>query len=247
MSDPISPSTTALPPLLPSSASGGSVPPLGEDPADREPIAGALGAVEALLRQPRRVVYWARQAGVGKLTGTLFLIALLCSLLYGVVVGSFSLKEQLWASPVKIAAGLFISAFICLPSLYIFACLSGARVRVSEVCGLVAGLLALMTILLVGFAPVAWIFSQSTQSLPAMGALHLTFWAIATYFGVRFLQNGFSHLGGRSAGLRIWTVIFILVMIQMTTALRPLVGRSESFLPGEKKFFLDHWRENLRK
>jgi len=47
--------------------------------------------------------------------------------------------------------------------------------------------------------------------------------------------------------LRIWTVIFILVMIQMTTALRPLVGRSESFLPGEKKFFLDHWRENLRK
>jgi hypothetical protein len=221
--------------------------PLGEDPADREPIVGTLGAVEALLRQPRRVVYWGRQGNAGKLTGVLLLIAVMCSLLYGVVVGTFSLKTQLWAAPVKVSLGLLVSAFICLPSLYIFACLSGARVRVAEVGTLIAGLLALMTILLIGFAPVAWIFSQSTQSLPAMGALHLVFWAIATYFGVRFLQQGFAHLGGGAAGLRVWSLIFVLVMIQMTTALRPLVGTSDTFLPEEKKFFMTHWMEQLRK
>jgi len=43
-----------------------------------------------------------------------------------------------------------------------------------------------MTVLLIGFAPVAWLFSQSTESLLLMGALHLVFWLIATYFGLRF-------------------------------------------------------------
>ena len=59
--------------------------------------------------------------------------------------------------------------------------------------GLVAGLLALMTVLLIGFAPVAWVFSQSTSSLVAMGALHLAFWLVATVFGLRFLFAGFRH------------------------------------------------------
>jgi hypothetical protein len=31
----------------------------------------------------------------------------------------------------------------------------------------------------------------------------------------------------------------------MTTALRPLIGTSKTFLPTEKKFFLAHWGDNL--
>jgi hypothetical protein len=31
----------------------------------------------------------------------------------------------------------------------------------------------------------------------------------------------------------------------MTTALRPFVGTSKTFLPKEKKFFLAHWGDNL--
>jgi hypothetical protein len=108
--------------------------------------------------------------------------------------------------------------------------------------GLVAGLLMLMTILLVGFAPVAWLFSQSTSSLPWMGALHLGFWITATFFGLRFLSAAFARSDARSnAGLRTWMVIFLLVALQMSTALRPIVGKSTSLLPHEKKFFISHW------
>src|SRR5262249_34657220 len=142
---------------------------------------------------------------------------------------------------------LLISALICLPSLYIFACLSGSQARFGEICGLVAGLLLLMTILLVGFAPVAWLFSQSTESVAWMGALHLVFWFIASCFGLRFLQAGFSHSQARSTtGLNAWVIIFMLVAVQMTTALRPLVGKSDSFFPKEKKLFLAHWGDCLK-
>lgn len=221
--------------------------PLGEDPQDRETIPGPLAAIESILRHPRRVLYQLHQPKPGNLIVALLLIAVFCSIIYGVVVGTFSAGTQLWAAPVKIAAGLIISAFICLPSLYIFSCLSGSHARLVEVIGLIVGLLALMTVLLIGFAPVAWVFSQSTDSLAAMGALHLIFWVIAIYFGLRFMCAGFGHLAGNAGGLRVWIVIFLLVMVQMTTALRPIIGTSDSLLQKEKKFFVKHWIEQLEK
>lgn len=238
------PTPPPVPPIL-KSPSGSRQ--LGDDPQDRESIRGPISAIESILRHPRRVLYQLRQPGAGHLIVALLLIAVVCSLVYGVVVGTFSGGTQLWAAPVKIAAGLIISAVICLPSLYIFSCLSGTQARLIEVVGMIAGLLALMTVLLIGFAPVAWVFSQSTESLAAMGALHLTFWCIATYFGIRFLSEGFAHLSGKPAGLRVWVTIFLLVMVQMSTALRPIVGKADTLLPVEKKFFLKHWFEQLDK
>jgi hypothetical protein len=221
--------------------------PLGENPEEREPIATVVGVIDAILRQPRRVMYQLRQSGAGRLILAMLVVAIVCNLVYGLVVGTFSMGVQLWAAPVKIAGGLVISAVICLPSLYIFTCLSGSQARLAEMGGLLTGLLMLMTILLVGFAPVAWLFSQSTESVAWMGALHLLFWGISTFFGLRFLKAGFAHSQARSsAGLNTWIVIFVLVVVQMTTALRPIVGTADTFLPGERKFFVSYWGECLK-
>ena len=235
------PVPATIPPVIPSAPRQ-----LGDDPSERVPIPNVIVAIEAVLRQPRRVMFQLRQPDAGGLIANMLLVAVVCSLIYGVVAGTFSGGPQLWAAPVKIAVGLMISALICLPSLYIFACLSGSSARLVEVGGLLAGLLMLMTLLLIGFAPVAWIFSQSTESLAWMGALHLVFWLIATLFGLRFLQVGFSHSQARShAGFYTWVIIFVLVSLQMTTALRPIIGKSDTFLPAEKKFFLAHWSDCL--
>ncbi|HTI98380.1 MAG TPA: hypothetical protein VL527_05705 [Dongiaceae bacterium] len=232
------PPPPATPPPIPGQR------PLGEDPAERVAISSAIGVIEAILRQPRRLVYQLRQPGSGRLVVFMLLGGILCSLVYGLVVGSFSGHEQWWQAPVKVSGGLLISALICLPSLYIFACLSGSQARLAEIFGLVAGLLLLLTLLLLGFAPVAWLFSQSTESLVFMGALHLAFWFVATMFGLRFLDAGFAHTQARSrAGLNTWVIIFMLVMVQMTTALRPIIGRADTFLPVKKQFFLNHWGE----
>ena len=220
--------------------------PLGEHSDDRLPITGLVTAVEAMLRQPRRMLFQLRQAGAARVIALLLLLAVVCAAVYGVVVGTFSGGDQLWIAPVKIVGGMMVAALICLPSLYIFSCLAGSQARLAEVFGLVVGLLVLTTILLVGFAPVAWVFSQSTNSITAMGFLHLAFWAVATFFGWRFLKNGFTHLSAQSLGaLYVWICIFVLVCLQMTTALRPIIGTSENFFPTEKKFFLAHWFEVL--
>jgi hypothetical protein len=239
----------ANPPVIPpigQMTPTGNSPTLGVSPAERAPISGVVGAIEAILRQPRRVMFCLKEPNPGGLITALLAIAITCSLVYGIIVGTFSGAEQLWAAPVKIAVGLMISTLICLPSLYIFSCLGGSQARLVEVFGLVAGLLALMTVLLIGFAPVAWVFSQSTKSVFAMGILHLAFWLVATIFGLRFLLAGFTHFNAKSfAGVQVWVVVFLLVAMQMTTALRPIVGRANSFLPAasDKKFFVNHWMD----
>lgn len=241
-------SSDPTPSNLPPQMHSASAPlPSGTSRSEQEPIASAVSALEAVLRQPRRVMYQIGQPGAGRLRAALVLIALVCSMVYGVVVGKFSGGEQLWAAPVKIAAGLVLSAVICLPSLYIFSCLGGSPARLAEVVGWVTGALALTTVLLIGFAPVAWVFSQSTESVAAMGVLHLVFGAIAAYFGLRFLSAAYGHLDAKSTGgLKVWMVIFVLVVLQMTTALRPIVGKAGTFLPMEKRFFVAHWVQCLK-
>jgi hypothetical protein len=219
----------------------------GDDPAERVPITGIASAIESILRQPRRVMFQLRQPGAGRIVLTMLFLATVCALVYGAVVGTFSGGTQYWAAPVKVAAGLLIGSAICVPSLYIFACLSGSQARLLEVVGFVSGLLVLMTLLLIGFAPVAWLFSESTNSAAWMGTLHLLFAMIALAFGLRFLSGAFAHTNARSqAGLSTWIIIFVLVVLQMTTALRPLVGTADTFMPAEKKFFVRHWLDCMK-
>jgi hypothetical protein len=45
--------------------------------------------------------------------------------------------------------------------------------------------------------------------------------------------------------VNVWICIFLLVVLQMTTALRPILGKSDSFFPTEKKFFLGHWFDTM--
>ena len=213
-------------------------------PAGKSPLL----IIETLLKFPARIIYELQNNWRAGLSGWLLALALIGMATYGLVVGSFSGGSQMWIAPAKLALGTFFSILICLPSLYIFAGLAGIDVRLRTVTGVLFAAVALSALLLIGFAPVAWIFSQSTDSIPFMGGLHLILWVIAIGFGLRLIGAMGGLLAGSAGGqMKLWSLIFILVCLQMTTTLRPIIGRSERFLPGEKKFFLTHWFETLEK
>lgn len=212
--------------------------------SDRAPSLGAI--LEALLKQPGALLYELNGKRRGAIIARLIALILICGCIYGVVMGSLSGGTQLWAAPVKLTSGLFFSVMLCLPSLYIFLCLNGADVRLGQICGALLGMVALVTLLLIGFAPVAWIFSQSTDSIVMMGMLHLVFWVIGTWFGVRMIRGLLAYSDSTDHGhLKVWIIIFVLVSLQMTAVLRPLIGTSTTLLPTEKKFFVQHWFDNL--
>ncbi|RYD33472.1 MAG: hypothetical protein EOP87_10930 [Verrucomicrobiaceae bacterium] len=202
---------------------------------------------EALLRRPKDLVARLAEPDHGA-TGKFAVMALVSILLFGFVLGCFAKHEQLWAAPAKISVGLIFSGLICFPSLYIFSTLAGARVSISQLAACLAGALALAGLLLLGFAPAVWIFAESTDSLGFMGALAIGSWIIAVAFALRFLKSVIFSTGGTQKGpLVIWSAIFLLVTLQMTTSLRPILGRSDVLLTQEKKFFLQHWGETADK
>ncbi len=200
---------------------------------------------EALLRRPAALVARLEESN-HEAIGKFALIAIISFLLFGVVLGCFAKNEQLWAAPMKITAGLIFSGLICFPSLYIFATLAGARVAISQLAACLAGAMALAGLLLLGFAPAVWIFAESTDSLGFMGVLALGSWLVAVSFALRFLKSVITATGGSQKGpLIIWSVVFLLVTLQMTTSLRPILGRSKDILTQEKKFFVQHWFDTM--
>jgi hypothetical protein len=100
---------------------------------------------------------------------SLLAISILCFLAYGLTVG------------------ILFSAILCIPSLIIFSCLSGADLKIGHILTLLVASVALTGLLMAGFSPGAWGFTQSTNSVAFTGAMNLAFWAIGMCYGLRFL------------------------------------------------------------
>ncbi len=168
--------------------------------------------------------------------------------LFGFIVGSFEgATEQMWLAPMKIVGGVLFSSLICLPSLYIFCCIGGLDKKFSTILGIQSCTMAITSLLLIGFSPVIWLFSSSSDSMSFFGFLCISIWLLCLFMGLKFLTKtgkafGMSH----TRHLYLWAAIFTLVTLQMPTTLRPIIGQSDKILElDEKKFFLQHWTDEL--
>ena len=154
-------------------------------------------SIDLLLRQPDALLERLEEHEGSGLRTQLALLALGGYLVYGLVVGSFSGGAQWWAAPFKILLGTTLCGAICFPSLYIFITLSGAEARPVQVLGVLLGVLSLTGILLAGFAPVAWVFSQSSTLVSFIGGLHLLVWFVSMLATQRVLSAGLKRWGGK--------------------------------------------------
>jgi hypothetical protein len=242
---------TPRPPEIPGPPQHPHRPPQPGPPTGYEDLEGGFSPaniLNKLLRKPLSLVHNLETSEDGaKLPSRLLLIAVASLAIFGLVVGNFSAGTQLWAAPLKIIGGVFFSALICLPSLYIFACLGGIDAKFRTVAGLLCCLVALTSLLLVGFAPVIWLFSVSSNSIGFLGFLLTALWVLCAGFGFTLVFRAGRALGMSGSGhLTIWCLVFLLVTLQMPTTLRPIIGESEQLLNlGEKRFFLQYWSQQI--
>ncbi|MEC5126699.1 hypothetical protein VSU19_08065 [Verrucomicrobiales bacterium BCK34] len=211
-----------------------------------EPMGNAItlqDTIDAILKSPGQLIFELREGRSNTVAKHLTIISVVAMLVFGFVLGLFSGGEQLWAAPLKLLAGMTISVLITLPSLYVFSCLSGIDMTPQKAGGMLLAGVALLSLVLLAMCPVSWIFTQSTNSVGAMGFFTLLFWVVAISFGLSRIYL-FAKISGliRQQYLLVWVTIFIVVTLQMSTSLRPLIGPAEgTFLPTEKRFFLEHW------
>jgi hypothetical protein len=203
---------------------------------------------DQLLRSPAALLARLDGPAPAGVLASLAAIAFAGLALYGLVVGSFSGGVQWWAAPLKIVLGSFLCCAFCFPSLFIFVSQSGAQTGARHVLGMLLGVLASTALLLAGFAPVAWIFSQSSTTVSLLAPLHYLVWLVSLLASARFLKAGLQRWQARRGALTgLWLAVFVLCCLQMTATLRPILGSSERILDPQRKFFLLHWGETLAK
>jgi signal transduction histidine kinase len=174
-----------------------------------------------LLAQPLAVVHRARQ-GMGFAPLRLLGGALVCVGLYGAAAGFFQGGDQIAVSAFKAPLIVALSLLLCLPSLYVFTALAGARWSPRVFLAVVAGFAGTLGLLLAGLLPIAWLFSLSSRHLAAVTWIHVFLWILAVLVGWRFLGRALAA-NGVQGGMFLWLLLFCIVSFQVATYLRPVL------------------------
>jgi hypothetical protein len=172
----------------------------------------------------------------------LFLGALFCYLVYGVAAGFFQGGPQIAVTLLKVPLIILGSLALCVPSLYVFTALSGAELDAGGFARALAGFAGIAGLILIALMPVVWLFSVSTISLGFVVFLHIFSWLVALAFGWQFLVGAF---GKASRAAALWLVLVLIVSLQMTTYLRPVLWRDagQPLFAREKLSFFSHLGE----
>ncbi len=206
-------------------------------------VAGNIAA--CLLKAPTKVadVIAHQQKDLLATAGTLLAVAVVCHALFGLAVGLFAGWSVALMDVVKAPLIAVSSLLLCFPSLYVFACVAGSPLSILQTVALGCSCLAMIGLVLVGLAPVAWLFAVSTESLPFVVMLTVVLWAIAVSFAARYVGKLKANpLFQRQGGIKVWFLILVVVTLQMATTMRPMLAKPEKgWRTSEKQFFLAHF------
>ena len=207
------------------------------------------GLVAAVLKDPARIAgAIANRENLSAASLLLLGAGLAGHALFGIAVGLFGGWPVAAMDAVKMPLVGLGALLLCFPSLYVFSCVAGMPLSIRQTLALGSACFAMMGLILVGLAPVAWLFAVSTSSLGFVAMLTFLLWLVAIGFAGRFVDKlRAAPLFRRQAGLKLWFAIFLLVTLQMATCLRPMLAKpgARGWITSEKQFFLAHFGQAL--
>jgi hypothetical protein len=213
-------------------------------------------AVIALLRdRPRFLAEIDEGIGLKTKIASLLITSFICFAVYGAIVGAFHSVAQTLSSAIKLPALYLITLLVCLPTLYIFNSLFGAKKTLGQHFAYLLSAVSVIGLLLCGFAPVS-LFVLTTISVKDYSfflLVNVFFFALTGVVGVVFLYQVMRPLSDgndsqsfkvRTNILRFWLGLYGFVGSQLGWTLRPFFGspgRFELFRPKEGNFFWGVW------
>jgi hypothetical protein len=121
-------------------------------------------------------------------------IALFC---YGAVLGAFNVDNallQALLSAIKLPMLFLVTLAICLPTLYLFNLVFGARLQVRQALALVMVAITVISMLALAFAPISLFFLITANQYSFYKLLNVAILTLAAFVGLRFLTGGMAAL-----------------------------------------------------
>ncbi|HEU4520472.1 MAG TPA: hypothetical protein VFT12_00620 [Thermoanaerobaculia bacterium] len=201
-----------------------------------------FSSLNRLLNAPDDIVAPAGDSPAFAPAASLLCGAVLCYVAYAVAAGSFQGGSGVLLAMLKVPLIILASVLLCLPSLYVFATLGGATFTKQSFMTAVAAFCAIAGLILLALMPITWLFSVSSTSLGFVVSIHVFVWLTAIAFGHRILTRSAPEA---RAAIGLWLTLLLLVSLQMTTYLRPVLWRPAGgdLFELEKKSFFMHIRQ----
>jgi uncharacterized membrane protein len=128
----------------------------------------------------------------------LILRMLLCSTIslaaYGAVLGASNGWLQSLVSTVKLPLLFLATLAICLPTLYLFNLVFGAKLSVLQTCALIMVAITVTAVLTFAFAPISLFFLITARSYAFFKLLNVAILGLTALIGLRFLISGMRAL-----------------------------------------------------
>jgi len=151
---------------------------------------------------------------------------------YGAIIGSQHSAMQSISSCLKLPILFLLTTAICMPTLFIFSSFFGSRRSILQTFILLSIGTTIMSLALVGFAPITLFFIVTTRSYQFFKILNVAFFAVSGLLGVLFFNRMYVQLSedgtqpqhSRRMFLRFWLLLFAFVGTQLAWTLRPFFG-----------------------
>jgi hypothetical protein len=150
-----------------------------------------LLVIERILRDRRGI--WdqvVEDRDLPRLTGQMMLSSVIALACYGAVLGSFHSVLMALTSAVKLPLLFLVTLAICLPTLYLFNLVFGARLSIRQSLALVMVALTVTAMLALAFAPISLFFRITAPDYGFFKLLNVTILALSALVGLRFLTGG---------------------------------------------------------
>lgn len=208
----------------------------------------SVPGLSEMLRDPGGFVrYVCECRQYGRLISFLILLTLGGFGIFGLVTGFFVDWRVALLDMAKMIGVVVFAFALCLPSLYVFMCISGVALSFSRIVMVGLVVTAMMGCVMGALAPVVWLFSASTSCVGFFLMLLLFVGSVAVGFGALPIKRAYMSGGGSGcAGLYSWLTILVVVMLQCITLMRPMLSPiGDRAKPQGKQFFIQHFFKSL--
>lgn len=168
------------------------------------PTGNSLLVIERLLRD--RDGIWRQiieERDLKQLTGQMLISSAFSLALYGAVLGFSNSALQAAASFVKLPLLFLATLAICLPTLYLFNLVFGAKLSVLQALTLIMVTITVTAVLTLAFAPISLFFLITAKSYAFFKLLNVAILMLTALVGLRFLTAGMRALNDHQESLEI--------------------------------------------
>jgi len=131
---------------------------------------------------------------LGQMTLRMLTTSVVSLAIYGAVLGASNGALQAVSSAIKLPLLFLATLAICLPTLYLFNLIFGARLTMMQAITLIMTCITVISVLALAFAPISLFFLISADNYEFIKLLNVSILVLSALVGLRFLTSGMAAL-----------------------------------------------------